>query len=58
MDKAHEIAEGKLMVDAAKSADIKLFILSSEPSVTKLSKGRLDKVSHFDSKAEVSEYAR
>lgn len=58
VDKAREIAEGKLMVDAAKAADIKLFILSSKPSVTNLLKGRLDKVSHCDSKAEASDYAR
>jgi hypothetical protein len=58
VDKAREIAEGKLMGDAAKAADIKLFILSSKPSVTNLLKGRLDKVSHCDSKAEASDYAR
>ncbi|KAK3669790.1 hypothetical protein LTR78_010307 [Recurvomyces mirabilis] len=58
VDKAREIAEGKLMVDAAKTVGVELFIWSSEPSVTKASKGTVTKVSHFDSKAEVSEYAR
>jgi hypothetical protein len=47
-----------LMVDSASAVGVKLLILSSEPSVTKLSKGRLQHVSHFDSKAEVSDYAR
>jgi nucleoside-diphosphate-sugar epimerase len=56
VDKACEIAEGKLMADVAKAAGVKLFILSSEPSATKVSKGRLDKVSRFDSKAEVSDH--
>jgi uncharacterized protein YbjT (DUF2867 family) len=58
VNKARETAEGKLMVDAANAVGIKLIILSSAPSTTKLSKGRLTKVSHFDAKAEVSEYAR
>jgi hypothetical protein len=58
VDKAREIAEGKLMADAAKAEGVKSFILSSEPSATKVLKGRLDKVSRFDSKAEVSDHAR
>ena len=57
-DKAREIAEGKLMIDAASAVGVKLLLVSSEPSVTRLSHGRLNKVSHFDSKAEYSDYAR
>lgn len=57
-DKAREIAEGKVLVDAAASVGVKLFVWSSEPSVTSVSKGTNTEVSHFDSKAEVSEYAR
>ncbi|KAJ6573142.1 NAD(P)-binding protein [Mycena vulgaris] len=58
MDKEREIAEGKLMVDAAKSAGVKLFIWSALESFTVLSAGRLPHVDFFDSKAEVTAYAR
>ena|ERR1700722_12811143 len=58
VDKAREIAEGKLMVDVAKAAGVKSFTLSSEPSVTKPPEGRPEKVSHFDSKTVVPDYAR
>ena len=46
------------MVDAALHVGVNLFIWSSEPSVTQASKGTITTVSHFDSKAEVSDYAR
>jgi uncharacterized protein YbjT (DUF2867 family) len=58
MDKAREIAEGALMFDAAMAVGVKLFVLSSEPSVTTLSNGKRAKVWHVDSKAEVSDHAR
>ncbi|KAJ6573162.1 NAD(P)-binding protein [Mycena vulgaris] len=51
MDKEREIAEGKLMVDAAKSAGVKLFIWSALESFTALSAGRL-------SPPEITTYAR
>ncbi|KZV97920.1 NAD(P)-binding protein [Exidia glandulosa HHB12029] len=57
-DSFREIAEGKLMVDAAKAVGAKLFIFSGLPAVTKLSGGKFSHVVHFDSKAEVVEYAR
>ncbi|KAK0301941.1 hypothetical protein LTR01_009066 [Friedmanniomyces endolithicus] len=52
MDKAREVAEGKLMVDAAKKVGVKLFVWSFTPSVTGASNGAITTVSHFDSKAE------
>ncbi|GKT47731.1 NmrA-like family domain-containing protein 1 [Colletotrichum spaethianum] len=58
MDKDREEAEGKLMVDCAKAVGVKLLLVSSEPSATKASGGRLTKVYHFDSKAAISDYAR
>ncbi|KAJ7457704.1 NAD(P)-binding protein [Mycena latifolia] len=58
LDKAREIAEGKLMVDAAKSAGAKLFIWSALEPFGALSGGRLPHVAFFDSKAEVTAYAK
>ncbi|KZV94007.1 NAD(P)-binding protein [Exidia glandulosa HHB12029] len=58
VDREREVAEGKLMVDAAKAAGAKLFVFSGLPSVSKLSSGKYTRVAHFDTKAEVAEYAR
>ncbi|KAK0671279.1 NmrA-like family-domain-containing protein [Cercophora samala] len=53
-----EIQQGKNLVDAAKEAGVQHFIWSSLLNITKLSKGKLPNVYHFDSKALVEEYAR
>ncbi|KAK9235090.1 NmrA-domain-containing protein [Lipomyces kononenkoae] len=58
MDKQGEFQQGKNLVDAAKEAGIDHLIWSSLLNVTKLSNGKLPNVYHFDSKAEVEEYAR
>lgn len=58
LDKARETTQGKNLVDAAKAAHVSHFIFSSLPNVTKLTKGALTHVYHFDAKAEVEEYAR
>ncbi len=58
LSKDTEIAQGKNIVDAAKEAGVQHFIWSSLLHVGKLSKGKLPNVYHFDSKAEVEEYAR
>lgn len=58
LDKARETTQGKNLVDAAKATNVSHLIWSSLPNVTKLSKGTLTHVYHFDSKAEVEEYAR
>ncbi|KAK4701680.1 hypothetical protein P7C70_g4551, partial [Phenoliferia sp. Uapishka_3] len=55
-DKAREIAEGKLMVDAALSSSIHLFIWSSLVSISTLSSGKYTKCEFFDAKAEVTSY--
>ncbi|KAJ7910724.1 NAD(P)-binding protein [Mycena leptocephala] len=56
-DKEREIAEGKLMVDAALAAGVSLLVWSALESFTTLSNGRLSLVAFFDSKAAISEYA-
>lgn len=53
-----EIQQGKNIADVAKEVGVKHLIWSSLLNVTKLSKGKLDKVVHFDSKATVEEYIR
>ncbi|KAJ6542804.1 NAD(P)-binding protein [Mycena capillaripes] len=53
-----EIAEGKLLIDAAKAAGVKGIIWSGLVSATKLSGGKRTHVYHFDSKAIVTEYGR
>ncbi|PGH02023.1 hypothetical protein AJ80_08917 [Polytolypa hystricis UAMH7299] len=54
----HEIQQGKNIADAAKDAGVRHLIWSSLLNITTLSKGKLDKVAHFDSKADVEEYIR
>ncbi|KAJ7161898.1 NAD(P)-binding protein [Mycena crocata] len=53
-----EIAEGKLLIDAAKSGGVSRIVWSGLPSVTTLSEGRFVHVYHFDGKAVVTEYGR
>ncbi|KAG8870289.1 hypothetical protein FRB98_001739 [Tulasnella sp. 332] len=55
--KEKEVAQGKLMVDAAKAGHVKLFIWSNLESPAKWSKGRLS-ASAFDAKAEITDYLR
>ncbi|KAL2436482.1 hypothetical protein ABEF95_011004 [Exophiala dermatitidis] len=57
MSKDGEFQQGKNIVDACKEQGIKHLVWSSLPNVTKLTDGHLAKVEHFDSKAEVAEYA-
>ncbi|KAF7351829.1 NAD(P)-binding protein [Mycena venus] len=57
-NKEREIAEGKLMVDAAVSAGVSLFIWSALESISAMSSGRITGVAPFDSKAAVTAYAR
>jgi len=57
-DKEKEIAEGKLLVDAAHAAGVTLLVWSGLESITEASKGKFTTVIHFDAKAEVTKYAR
>ncbi|EJD54869.1 NAD(P)-binding protein [Auricularia subglabra TFB-10046 SS5] len=56
--KEREVAEGKLMVDAAKAVGAKLFVWSGLENVTRNTDGKYTNVAHFDGKAEVTAYAR
>jgi uncharacterized protein YbjT (DUF2867 family) len=51
-----EVKQGKAVADASKAAGVKHLVWSGLPHVTKLTNGQLKRVSHFDGKAEVSEY--
>jgi uncharacterized protein YbjT (DUF2867 family) len=58
MDPAKEVKDGKLLVDTAKAANVGLFVWSALEPVTKISNGTRTKVAHFDTKAEIAEYAK
>ncbi|KAF2172915.1 hypothetical protein M409DRAFT_49426 [Zasmidium cellare ATCC 36951] len=57
LDKQREIRQGKNIFDAAKAENVHHFVFSSLPYAEKLTKGELKHVDHFDSKAQVAEYA-
>ncbi|KAJ7473351.1 NAD(P)-binding protein [Mycena latifolia] len=57
-DMDREIAEGKLLVDAAKAGGVSRLIWSGLPSISELSAGKYTHVAHFDGKAAVTAYAR
>lgn len=52
-----ETKQGKNIVDACKAAGVKHLVWSTLPHVGKLTNGELKKVEHFESKADVAEYA-
>ncbi|EHA49387.1 hypothetical protein MCOR27_001382 [Pyricularia oryzae] len=58
LSKDGETQQGKNIADAAKEAGVQHFIWSTLINVTNVSKGKLTKVYHFDSKAEVDAYVR
>ncbi|KAJ7463907.1 NAD(P)-binding protein [Mycena galericulata] len=58
LDTDREIAEGKLLIDAAKAAGVAGIVWAGLPSVTKLSGGKYTHVCHFDGKAAVTAYGR
>ncbi|KAF7299437.1 NmrA domain-containing protein [Mycena indigotica] len=53
-----EVAEGKLLIDAAKAVGARGIVWSGLPSVSKASNGKYTHVVHFDGKAIVTEYGR
>ncbi|KAG8859563.1 hypothetical protein FRB96_004447 [Tulasnella sp. 330] len=55
---AFEIAEGKLLVDAAKAAGVELFIWSGLVDAVGVSNGKFVHADHLDSKAVVTAYAK
>ncbi|KAG8859527.1 hypothetical protein FRB96_004411 [Tulasnella sp. 330] len=58
MQQDKEIAEGKMLVDAAAHAKVKLLVWSGLESMAKASSGKYNNVFHFDGKAMVTEYAK
>jgi uncharacterized protein YbjT (DUF2867 family) len=56
MSKEIEVQQGKNIADVSKATGVKHLIWASLPHVTKLTKGELKHVAHFDGKAEVEEY--
>ncbi|EJD39212.1 NmrA-like protein [Auricularia subglabra TFB-10046 SS5] len=57
-DPAREIAQGKLMVDAAKAAGAQLLVWSGLEDVARGTGGKYTHLYHFDGKAAVTAYAR
>ena len=57
MSKPTETQQGKNIVDACKAEGVKHLIWSTLPHVGKMTNGELSKVEHFESKADVAEYA-
>ncbi|KAJ7442170.1 NAD(P)-binding protein [Mycena galericulata] len=53
-----EVAEGKLLIDAAKAAGVNGIVWSGLTSVSKTSAGKYVHVIHYEGKAEVTEYGR
>ncbi|KAI5478953.1 hypothetical protein MNV49_004474 [Pseudohyphozyma bogoriensis] len=53
-----EMREGKTLVDAALGAGVKLFVWSGLEAAYELSGGKYRHVSHFDSKAAITDYAK
>ncbi|KAG9001757.1 hypothetical protein FRB94_013689 [Tulasnella sp. JGI-2019a] len=57
-DMEREIAEGKMMVNAAKAANVRLLVWSGLEDFSKVSGGKYTHVQHFDGKARVTAYAK
>ncbi|KAJ7026708.1 NAD(P)-binding protein [Mycena alexandri] len=58
MDTKREVAEGKMLVDAALGAGVQLLVWSGLEPVSEISKGKYHEASQFDGKAEITNYAR
>lgn len=56
--KQRELAQGKAMADAAVAAGVRYFIFSTLSNAGKISNGKLQKLDHFDVKAEIEDYIR
>ena len=56
--KERELAQGKAMTDAAVDAGVQYFIFSTLSNAGKMSDGKLQKLAHFDVKAEIEDYIR
>ncbi|KAK4943888.1 hypothetical protein LTR10_016604 [Elasticomyces elasticus] len=57
MSKDTEFQQGKNIVDACKEEGVKHLVWSNLPNPTKMTNGEYSKIEHFESKAEVGDYA-
>ena len=57
-DSEVEVTQGKNVADAAKEVGVSHIIFSSLIHVSKITKGRLSHIPHFDGKADIEEYIR
>ncbi|KAJ7150111.1 NAD(P)-binding protein [Mycena crocata] len=58
LDKNREIAEGKLLIDAAKAGGVSRIVWAGMPSVNDISSGKYVHVENLDSKAIITAYGR
>ncbi|KAF7342140.1 NmrA domain-containing protein [Mycena venus] len=58
VDFDRELAEGKLLIDAAKAGGVSGIVWSGLPSLSKISGGKFPHAWHYESKALVTEYGR
>jgi len=58
LDVNREVAEGKMLIDAAKAVGVGLFVWSGLESVIKVTDGKYPNVHHFNGKGEITEYGR
>ena len=56
--KERELAQGKAMADAAVAAGVQYFLFSTLSNGGKMSGGKIQKLAHFDVKAEIEDYIR
>lgn len=54
----HELQAGRNIVDAAKSCNVKHFVLSSLPNMKKVTSGRFEKIFHMDHKSIIEQWAK
>ncbi|GKZ86465.1 hypothetical protein AnigIFM56816_001693 [Aspergillus niger] len=57
-DLKHELVAGKNIVAAAKTSQVHHFVISSLPNLAEASKGRFQKVYHFDHKYQIEQLAK
>ena len=57
-DLEHELVAGRNIVAAAKASQVRHFVISSLPNLAEASKGRFQKVFHFDHKSQIEQLAR
>lgn len=57
-DIAHELEQGRTVIDAAKDCSVEHFVCSSLPDMVKATSGRYTRIHHMDNKYKNEQYAR